>query len=149
MGVSYSEFPSPLLRGAEQGIWKPGDRCPDVTLTTGSGEPTRLYASVPYGNFLVLSVGKTMDNMPSGIPSTSALTILPKTSTNGHTNGATNGHGGHTNGHEENKAFTADWVTEDDALAVVVRPDMYVGYVGRGSDDGWRAYLQDTLAKTA
>jgi phenol 2-monooxygenase (NADPH) len=148
MGVSYSEFPSPLLRGAEEGIWKPGDRCPDVTLTTASGEDTRLYATVPYGDFLVLSIGRTMDNMPSGIPSTSALTILPLASPNGHTNGATNGRGGHANGHVENKTFTADWVTEGDASVVVVRPDMYVGYAGKGNDEGWRVYLEDILAKT-
>ena len=123
MGVNYNEFVTPLVQGVEQGIWKPGYRCPDVTLETDAGEATRLYANVSYGNFIVLSVGKRMsaDLVPSVI-----YNILPHDTASQAVSGN----------------FTADWVTAEDSLVVVVRPDMYVGYVGNSIEDGgWKVYL--------
>ncbi|KAF4968848.1 hypothetical protein FSARC_3814 [Fusarium sarcochroum] len=131
MGVNYSEFLTPLVQGSEQGIWKPGYRCPDVVLTTRSGETTRLYSNVSYGNFFVLSIGKHPDNGTIQAP---VYTILPHEVTNG------------LNGHAENKSnekvFTADWISTESPRIVIIRPDMYVGYVSNGTEDeGWRAYL--------
>jgi hypothetical protein len=120
MGVNYNEFVTPLVQGAEQGIWKPGYRCPDVTLKTDAGETTRLYAVVAYGHFIVLSIGKRIsaDLVPSVV-----YNILPHETAN-------------------QADFTANWVKAGDSLVVVVRPDMYVGYVGSGVEDqGWKMYL--------
>ncbi|KAJ4004597.1 hypothetical protein NW752_011694 [Fusarium irregulare] len=123
MGVNYNEFVTPLVQGVEQGIWKPGYRCPDVTLNTDAGEVTRLYANVSYGHFIVLSVGK---RMPADLVPSVVYNILPH----------------HTVNQAVDGDFTADWVTAEDSLVVVVRPDMYVGYVGCGIEDqGWKAYL--------
>lgn len=131
MGVSYSEFLSPLVQGSQLDMWKPGDRCPDVVLTNGSGDSTRLYANVSYGNFVVLSLGKhVQDESVRGL----VYTILAAgTTMNGH-DGQSENRGG--------KIFTADWVGENTPDIVVVRPDMYIGYVSKDAeDDGWRTYL--------
>lgn len=136
MGVSYNEFPTPLISGEEQGIWRPGDRCPDMVLATGSDE-TRLYSSVSYGKFLVLSIGQHLKDAP-GNDQVSVFTVLPQ--------GVTNGH------HELAKGeivFSADWADASNPLVVVVRPDMYIGYVSQSvDDDGWRAYLNNILAQS-
>lgn len=123
MGVNYNEFVTPLVQGVEQGIWKPGYRCPDVTLHTDAGEATRLYANVSYGHFIVLSIGK---RMPADLVPSVVYNILP-----------------HDTGNQSDTGdFTTDWVTAEDSLVVVVRPDMYVGYVGCGIEDqGWKVYL--------
>ncbi|KAM6510511.1 hypothetical protein FSOLCH5_010952 [Fusarium solani] len=136
MGVSYNEFPTPLISGEEQGIWRPGDRCPDMVLATGSDE-TRLYSSVSYEKFLVLSIGQHLKDAP-GNDQVSVFTVLPQ--------GVTNGH------HELAKGeivFSADWADASNPLVVVVRPDMYIGYVSQSvDDDGWRAYLNNILAQS-
>ncbi|KAM5356539.1 hypothetical protein ACJ41O_003185 [Fusarium nematophilum] len=134
MGVSYREFPTPLVQGSELGIWEPGYRCPDVELTTSSGEGTRLYSSVSYGNFLVISVGKHPDSLPS-YSRVSLYTVLSQGTTNGH----------HVQrGEIKEKVFTADWIGESKPYVVVVRPDMYVGYVGE--EEGGGKYLDEILA---
>ncbi|KAF4462068.1 phenol 2-monooxygenase [Fusarium albosuccineum] len=148
MGVAYGEFPTPLVSGSEQGIWKPGERCPDVYLTTASGESTRLYASVSYGGFLVISVGRHLNNAPTHPSQASVFTILPPGVTNGH-NGVSNGvSNGATNGKTQETVFTADWASESEPVVVVVRPDMYVGYVGKSDDDGWKAYLDGIVVES-
>ncbi|KAJ4113918.1 hypothetical protein NW768_011448 [Fusarium equiseti] len=124
MGVNYNEFITPLVQGVEQGIWKSGYRCPDVTLNTNAGQVTRLYAIVSYGRFIVLSIGKRIadDLAPSVV-----YNILPQ----------------ETSTQAGDGDLTADWVTVGESLVVVVRPDMYVGYVGSGTEDqGWKVYLE-------
>ncbi|KAF4440334.1 hypothetical protein F53441_12282 [Fusarium austroafricanum] len=129
MGIDYSEFATPLVQGTEHGIWKPGYRCPDVNLTTRAGETTRLYENVSYGEFIVLFIGK---HLPDESVSASVFTILHVEMTNGHDQ------------HEDRdseKIFTADWIKHGDSQVVIVRPDMYVGYVGGVEDEVWKAYL--------
>ncbi|KAM0210893.1 hypothetical protein ACHAQD_006645 [Fusarium lateritium] len=131
MGINYNEYATPLVQGEEQGIWKPGYRCPDVIITNGSGETTRLYENVSYGDFVVLSIGK---HLPAGSVSAPVYTILP--------NGTINGNCGDAKDEYYERVFTADWVKSGDSQVVVVRPDMYLGYVGNGvEDEGWKAYL--------
>lgn len=132
MGVDYGQFSTPLVQGVEHGIWKPGYRCPDVIITKRSGEATRLYSNVSYGNFIVLSIGTYLDTEPV---SATIYTILP-TETAGSSNGCIKRKDG-------DKTFTADWVEANTSHVVVVRPDMYIGCVSNGvKDEAWRAYLQ-------
>jgi hypothetical protein len=132
MGVDYGQFSTPLVHGLERGIWKPGYRCPDVIITKGSGEATRLYSNVSYGRFIVLSIGTHLDIEPV---SATIYTILPKE--------MVSGGNGYSKCKDCDETFTADWVEARTSHVVVVRPDMYIGCVSNGTkDEAWRAYLQ-------
>uniref|UniRef100_A0A4E9DBU4 FAD-binding domain-containing protein n=1 Tax=Gibberella zeae TaxID=5518 RepID=A0A4E9DBU4_GIBZA len=136
MGVNYSDFATPLVQGTEHGIWRPGYSCPDVVMTATSGETTRLYQNVAYGEFIVLAIGK---RAPNGSISCPVYTILP--------DGTTNGHLQLDQDKDGDRTFTADWVKNDPAI-VIVRPDMYVGYAGTAEDEGWKRYLDAYCGKS-
>lgn len=137
MGVNYGDFATPLIQGAGLGIWKPGYRCPDVEMTESSGKTLRLYENVSYGDFIVLAIGRRLPAMSVSAP---VYTILPNGSTNGHLECHQNRDG--------DKDFTADWVKNEDSAIVIVRPDMYVGYVGTFEDEAWEEYLDSYLVKS-
>lgn len=137
MGVNYSEFATPLIQGAELGIWKPGYRCPDVVMTGASGKTSRLYENVSYGDFIVLAIGRRLAANSVSAP---VYTILP----NGSTNGVVECH----QNRDGDKEFTADWCKNEDSAIVIVRPDMYVGYVGTFEDEAWKEYLDSYFAKS-
>ncbi|PHH60972.1 hypothetical protein CDD81_987 [Ophiocordyceps australis] len=129
MGVAYHELNSPLIEASAHGIWKAGHRCPDLDMETESGK-TRIYAEVSYGKHLVVSIGRVGDVIGReavALP----LHILPQNAAK--------------SGCEllkaKGKVFTAAWADEQDCFMVVVRPDMYIGFVGRDSSD-CKAYLQ-------
>ncbi|KAM0496320.1 hypothetical protein ACHAP8_007581 [Fusarium lateritium] len=135
MGVNYSEFATPLVQGTEHGIWRPGYRCPDVVMTATSGETTRLYQNVAYGEFIVLAIG---NRLPNGSTSAPVYTILP--------GGTTNGHVQLDQDRDCDKTFFADWANKASAI-VIVRPDMYVGYAGTAEDEAWKNYLDAYFVK--
>ncbi|RKL16395.1 hypothetical protein BFJ68_g5008 [Fusarium oxysporum] len=137
MGVNYSEFATPLIQGTELGIWKPGYRCPDVVITGSSGKTSRLYENVSYGDFIVLAIGRRLPAISVSAP---VYTILP--------NGSTNGHMGCHQNRDGDKNFTADWVKNEDSAIVIVRPDMYIGYVGTFEDEAWKGYLNSYFVKS-
>ncbi|KAI1049064.1 hypothetical protein LB506_004690 [Fusarium annulatum] len=137
MGVNYSEFATPLIQGTELGIWKPGYRCPDVVMTGSSGKTSRLYENVSYGDFIVLAIGRRLAAISASAP---VYTILP----NGSTNGVVECH----QNRDGNKDFTADWCKNEDSAIVIVRPDMYVGYVGTFEDEAWEEYLDSYFVKS-
>lgn len=137
MGVNYGEFVTPLVQGAELGIWKPGYRCPDVEMTESSGKTSRLYENVSYGDFIVLVIGRRLPAISVSAP---VYTILPNGSTNGYVDSHQNRDG--------DKDFTADWVKNENSAIVIVRPDMYVGYVGTFEDEAWEEYLDSYFVKS-
>ncbi|KAF4991505.1 hypothetical protein FGRMN_7779 [Fusarium graminum] len=136
MGVNYSEYATPLVQGIEVGIWKPGHRCPDVVVTGSSAEATRLYENVSYGDFIVLAIGRRLPAISASAP---VYTIL--------SNGVTNGHVECHQNRDVDKDFTADWVKNEDSIIVIVRPDMYLGYVGTGDDVAWEEYIDSYFVK--
>lgn len=137
MGVSYDGAGSPLIKESTRGIWTAGRRCPDVWLKTSTEEePKRLYDLVAgkYGKHLVLKIGQQSNGsaLPDGLQDVARLfgvaphkaetrTTIPEDSSS------------------TEESFTAEWVGDDDDFTVVVRPDMYIGYVDQG--DGWKEYL--------
>ncbi|GKT44558.1 3-hydroxybenzoate 4-monooxygenase [Colletotrichum spaethianum] len=137
MGVSYDGTGSPLIQESCRGIWTAGRRCPDVFLTpTSEEEPRRLYDLVAgkYGKHLVLKIGRQAHGpvLSGDLQGLARLfNVAPhKAEANG-----TGAEGSAATG----SSFTADWAADDDNFTVVVRPDMYVGYVGQG--EGWQDYL--------
>ena len=134
MGISYEAFSSPLIDTSESGIWKAGHRCPDVPLVSPAGQTKWLYEIVSYGKFLLLSVGAG-----GGITSKSDnLTVFDiQPASNSKVNGNSNG------GQQQSDAaqtFSAKWLEDDPRCFVVVRPDMYIGYVDE-TLSGVEAYL--------
>lgn len=133
MGVSYDGVGSELIEDSEQSIWKAGKRCPDIQLVAiGTDEVIRLYSITSYGKYLVLFVGKS--GVLQSFKDICTYLILragdsAPTPVNGHSNGS----------QDEVRIFSSDVVTAQDNFTVVVRPDMYIGYVGKG--DGWKQYL--------
>lgn len=145
MGVSYRESKSPIVIESEHDFWKAGNRCPDVVLTPKGGAETRLYTETSYGKYLVLSVGKASTSEFGFEKSASRFDILPQSATVGapstEPNGAAEQNSTAANESGNNKSFTADWIQDDDSFVVVVRPDMYIGYVG--DEEGAKKHLGD------
>ncbi|KAK8009350.1 hypothetical protein PG991_011901 [Apiospora marii] len=143
MGVAYDGMGSPLVIESERGIWKSGRRCPDLEVQFASPhfpgltrDTYRLYEaarSFGYGRFLLLVIGHhshaalTLDWQfrsvanavtlvwPGAIPSLTDPNTPPR------------GGGFH---HPGEWSFVTDAVGPDDSFVVVVRPDLYIGYVG-------------------
>ncbi|KAI0839474.1 FAD binding domain-containing protein [Hypoxylon sp. FL0890] len=133
MGVSYDGVGSELIRESERGIWKAGKRCPDIWLTRAGGEATRLYSMVSYGKYLVLFLGE--QDIQTFLKNITTYFILRPN------NAGQNEANGHSNGLKDQvDVFLSDIVTAEDNFVVVVRPDMYIGYVREG--DGWKGYLE-------
>ncbi|KAK7947914.1 uncharacterized protein PG986_008800 [Apiospora aurea] len=159
MGVNYDGLNSPLIAASEQGIWKAGKQCPDLELTPcftsrlESGE-LRLYAMVThtinYGSFLLLDVG-TKSHDPYAFYGggwvrqliKAVHLVCPATAAAAREGGASAGEDNAGFIKPELEAFESEVVNPDDSFTVVVRPDMYVGYVGK--KEGVMAYLTTVL----
>ncbi len=133
MGVSYDGLKSELISESERGIWKAGKRCPDIYLSQTREDPRRLYSMLSYGKFLVLMIGGKQGCRCCFKDICAYLTLLPQKP--GRENESCNSGSTVTEEH----IFSSEVVTEDQKFVVVVRPDMYIGYVGDG--DGWKEYL--------
>lgn len=134
MGVSYDEVGSELIHVSSRGLWIAGKRCPDIELTPVAGasqEAPRLYSIVEYGEYLVLSIGGPLEEgSTAGFEDiTRVLTLLPTSSDASQPTG---------------EAFRSGLIGPDESFTVVIRPDMYIGYVGGGN--GWRDYLATVFA---
>lgn len=139
MGVSYDGIESALISESECGIWKAGKRCPDLELFQPASElPQRLYSKVPYGKFLILQIGDipcrrhlskdvvtyfTIRSPSDDTPSSATETEADKSEFDG---------------------FRSENVKQGESFLAVIRPDMYVGYVG--DEAGADKYLSDILA---
>lgn len=140
MGVSYTGIESPLVVESRIGIWRAGERCPDISL--GSPNPSfevcnsaiqkRLYSTVGYGRFILFLVGDQQIQIPPyGLGTGYAFDIIMLLRT-----GAFPTHTIDFDGIDFSAFFwrVKFWLTEvvgpDDSFAVVVRPDMYIGCVG-------------------
>ena len=133
MGVSYDGLGSELISESERGIWKAGKRCPDIYLSQSGSDTMRLYSMLSYGKFVVLAIGGPQGCHGHFTDVCTHLTLLPDASREKHANGYSK------EAPTEEKIFSSDVVTDDQTLVVVVRPDMYIGYVGDG--EGWKEYL--------
>lgn len=133
MGVSYRGIGSPLVHDSQQGIWRAGDRCPDVLLTLPSGKEKWLYSVASYGKHLILSIGGELSADPRYESVATVHNILSTHSGKKE--------GGENDGLASSSALTAKWLAENERTVVVVRPDMYIGYVGN-EPDSWKAYFE-------
>lgn len=141
MGVSYDGVRSELIAESEQGIWKAGKRCPDIWMAPiGSKEAIRLYSIVSYGKYLVIFLGEQNVQALFGNICTHFI-LRPSDGARTEIKGYANG----SNSEASISIFSSDAVATEDNFVVVVRPDMYIGYVGEG--DGWEEYLEQVYVK--
>ena len=139
MGVSYSST-TPLVVDSSYGDFVAGNRCPDLWVTklperssqTNAEEFSRirLYELFTYGRFKVLFIG---NEKPASFEQ--AIELQQKAEI-WHIHDQ--GHRLTTLTHE----FSAEWVKSNEGAVVVVRPDMYIGYVGKD----WVQYLESVFS---
>lgn len=119
MGVAYDGMGSPTVEESEHGIWKAGKRCPDIVLSTPDSDgDVRLYSQVTYGKYLILAIGNHPEQALAHEDVAVLFSILPSSAT------------AESVVTSKARTFTADWAEAGESYAVVVRPDMYIGYVG-------------------
>ncbi|KAL9946835.1 hypothetical protein ACHAQF_002735 [Verticillium nonalfalfae] len=137
MGVSYDGIGSKLIHDSSVGIWTAGHRCPDLYLMpTLDAEAKRLYSLLSYGRHLILHVGRPESRaggeankaISDGVART--FRVLPRPE----------GAEAHADVSPGVEVFWANWVRPTDNYVVIVRPDLYVGFVGN-NDQEWRNYL--------
>jgi phenol 2-monooxygenase len=133
MGIAYDGLGSSLVWESERGIWKAGRRCPDICLTRPSESTAmRLYSLISYGKFFVLMMGHSQDWDESYGDIATCVAIEPPGSAPESS----------LRGEEMQKMaqlVSEDFATAGDKFQVVIRPDMYIGFVGEGK--GWKDYL--------
>lgn len=142
MGVSYDSFGSELVQAGaaredpRQACWTAGRRCPDVSLVgRDCPEASRIYSLAEYGKFSVLLFGEAYLDTETTWPAPARANfykVLPVGSSG-------------LAGASKGVWSVADPVVGgDESFAVVIRPDMYIGFVGEG--DGWKSYVASVLA---
>ncbi|KAE8390916.1 monooxygenase [Aspergillus alliaceus] len=139
MGVSYSPT-TPLVVDSSHGDFVAGDRCPDLWVAKLPATPShaqveepsqvRLYELFGYGKFKVLVLG---NEKPATFQQ--AVEVQQKVEV------------WHIHDQEHRRTtlpyeFRADWVKSDEGAVVVVRPDLYIGYVGKD----WIQYLESVFS---
>lgn len=156
MGVAYDWVGSELIQSpVEQSpgeeldkspvasCWTAGLRCPDFPLVpagSSDGTGSRVYSLAEYGKYTVFLLGEANLETDTTWPAASNATfykVLPATSSALASAGVT----------KKGVYTVAEPGLVDsgtDSFAVVVRPDMYIGYVGVG--DGWKSYLAEIFA---
>lgn len=139
MGVAYDGAGSELVRaGGREGLacWTAGRRCPDLPLVGSDGLESRVYSLAEYGKFSVILFGRDNLEAETSWPAVSKAAfykVLPAGSpalTEAPTKGIW--------------SVAEPVVGQDDNFTVVVRPDMYIGFVGEG--DSWKSYLAGVFA---
>ncbi|KAI6419672.1 hypothetical protein MCOR14_010786 [Pyricularia oryzae] len=127
MGVMYDGMTSALVvEGEQMGVWKAGRRCPDILLSRPGGQETRLYAEVTYGSYLILGIGG-VDTGSEFVDFSTRFSLF------------SSAQGCKNSGAPQANSFVGEDIKESDKFVVVVRPDMYIGFVGAG--DSWKEYM--------
>ena len=138
--MAYDGMGSPLVVESEQGIWKGGRRCPDLELQLcgphvpgPTRDSCRLYEVVRtfgYGRFILLVIGHHSHAAPfldrhfQAVANAVTLVwpgAIPSLM-------VSHAPGGFL--YPGEWSYVTDVVGPDDSFMVVVRPDLYIGYVG-------------------
>lgn len=160
MGVAYDWVGSELVQKNDKmsaqlaPCWTPGLRCPDlhlVPLGKEHDEGARVYSLAEYGKYIIFLFGQA--NLETEPTTTCPAAAAPHATFYKVLRAA------QAPGQEEVPVFSkknggAYTVSEPgvvpdggssraDSFAVVVRPDMYIGYAGQG--DGWASYLAEVF----
>ncbi|KAK7931138.1 Monooxygenase- FAD-binding protein [Apiospora marii] len=127
MGVAYGAVGSCLIAESERGIWKAGSRCPDLTLASRKladeqqQQQQRIYSLAQYGRFLILVIGGASNDDVQALQQFRHVADLLA---------LVNPAEGAIDSDGSTGTFTSDLVAPADKFTVLVRPDMYIGYVG-------------------
>lgn len=137
-GVNYPTG-TMVVQGETLGDFVAGKRCPEIQLiSTDSGASDRIYTVYPYGEFVVFLLSDTDLILPDNVREHVQRWRLT---------------GSPTQGGEERVFTLVDNLhrgllsEEAKGKAVVIRPDLYVGYVG--DEAGVSNYLEGIFLQDA
>lgn len=130
MGVKYSGLQSSLVVESERGIFRSGERCPDLWLQGTAPEGTqRLYQRLVYGRYSLLCINGMADTPAMKVNETRFLIVIPLKPLEALRVGVVN-EGGCVQGDSKMlRAYGCSWVKKGENYAVLVRPDCYIEYV--------------------
>ncbi|KAF2640981.1 FAD/NAD(P)-binding domain-containing protein [Massarina eburnea CBS 473.64] len=145
MGVKYSGLRSECVVESEQGVFRAGDRCPDLWLQrTGNNEETcRLYQKLQYGKYVLLPVNESESERVE-VKSHEFIQVLRLQPLKAASIGV--------EGVEDvvlgKKSYAGDaygcsYIRGDERFAVLIRPDCHVEFVGKGEEV--RTYLDKRI----
>jgi len=127
MGISYTAE-TPLVVAGSVGDFVAGHRCPDFVLDLKGGQQSkRFYETFEYGKFVVLkppSVADTVFKQPVKVWDVATLEGGKFSITTD----------------KKGEGFTTNFELGKD-VAIVIRPDLYIGYVGAHLTEYFSAFL--------
>ncbi len=128
MGVSYDNLGSSIVIESDRGIWKAGKRCPDILVSRAGihDAEQRLYSTIPYGKFVILQLGTARTPISSFEEEAVHFNLLPRGAQYQKTDDPTE------TWLSDEQVFPPNVKSGEDGLVVIVRPDLYIAYVGNG-----------------
>lgn len=130
MGVKYCDLQSPLVVESQKGIFKAGERCPDLWLQEPSTkDASRLYQKLIYGRYVLLLIDGDAATSRNEVKESAFLQLLPLKPLEALRVGVATIDNPTREDSGEQGYFGCPWVKKSDAYAVLVRPDCYIEYV--------------------
>ncbi|KAI0903025.1 FAD binding domain-containing protein [Ustulina deusta] len=128
MGVSYDNLGSSIVIESDRGIWKAGKRCPDILVSRAGihDAEQRLYSTIPYGKFVILQLGTARTPISGFEEEAVHFNLLPRGAQYQKTDDPTE------TWLSDEQVFPPNVKSGEDGLVVIVRPDLYIAYVGNG-----------------
>lgn len=132
MGVKYDGLQSPFVVESQRGIFKAGERCPDLWLEESSKkEVIRLYQKLIYGRYVLLLINGHLDPPQNQVKENVFLQVLPLKPLQALRAGLAMVEDGSGDDTDEGVVFSCSWVKKGQSYAVLVRPDCYIEYVDK------------------
>lgn len=134
MGVRYDGLESPLVVESQRGIFKAGERCPDLWLQDGDKRSScRLYRKIVYGQYTLLLINYVAATLPINVKEGALLQALSLVGLAASNSGVTVSSSSNSSSHDSNGSshqdtFGCSWVKNGDQYAVLIRPDCYIEY---------------------
>lgn len=155
MGIAYDWVGSELIQQPSGDkttsqlppCWVAGRRCPDLHLVPVGGQDggARVYSLAEYGKYIVFLFGEAnLETDTTTWPAAASNATFYKVLPNAPDTGVVLKKGVYTVSEPAAVADGSGSSSGLDSFAVVVRPDMYIGYAGVG--DGWKSYLAEIFA---
>lgn len=135
MGVTYSGLGSACVREGERGVFKGGERCPDLWLQDQDGEASRLYQKFRYGRYMVLAIGHAadVDTDSFDTETVGVMRIQPLKALG--VGVEMKREGGEVNAEScWPDTYGCSYVKVGESFLVLVRPDCYIECVGKADD---------------
>jgi phenol 2-monooxygenase len=130
MGVKYDSLQSPFVVESQRGIFKAGERCPDLWLQDpATKDASRLYQKIIYGRYVLLLINGCADAFQKEVKESAFLLVLPLKPLEALRAGVATAESCTYEKVGDRGAFGCSWIRSGERYAVLVRPDCYIEYV--------------------